>query len=117
MTENINMRRGVTVPSPLSWLSTKKSNGTEEFVTSGSLGSSILPETQFVGTLLHTDTTQVLSAGLPFPLGERPERGQCLTSNTLHGSTLDFSSRLSPEVFLTREYFCKIVGVLNQSFP
>ena len=52
--------------------------GTERFATTGSMdGCSIQLETQFVGTCLCVDTTQVLSMGgfLP-PIGaaeERPE--------------------------------------------
>ena len=54
------VRRGCTVPNPLSWPSTKKSDGTEEFAMTGSVdGCSILPETKFVGTCLCVDTTEV----------------------------------------------------------
>ena len=42
--------------------------------------------------------------GVPFPIGELPERGQSLTSNRLRDSTPDFFSWLSPEVFFTSGY-------------
>ena len=46
-------------------------------------GGNVLPETQFVGTRLRVDTTQVLSVGVTSPLVGLPERGQSLTSNRL----------------------------------
>ena len=59
-----------TVSSPLTWPSNKKSDGTDEFATTGSVdGCSIRPETHFNGTRLHVDTTQVLSVGAPVPDG------------------------------------------------
>ena len=62
MPKTSKARRGSTVPSPTAWSSTKKSEGTKKFVMTGSVdGCSILSETQFVGTRLHVDTTQVLS--------------------------------------------------------
>ena len=73
------MRRGCTVPTQLpTWPSTKKSDGTEQFATAGSVdGCRVLQPTQFVGTHLYVSRTWVLSAGgfLP-PLGaagEMPE--------------------------------------------
>ena len=70
------VRRGCTVPSPLTWPSTKKSDGTKEFATTDTMdGCNVLPETQFVGTRLRVDTTQVLYVGgfLP-PWGATGER-------------------------------------------
>ena len=67
---------------------------------------------------VYTWTPQrVLSVGVPFPLGELPERGKILTPNRLWGCIPDFSSRLSPEVFSTSGYFRKTAGVWNQIFP
>ena len=44
--------------------STKKSDGTEGFLMTGSVdGCSVLPETQFADTCLRANTTQVLSVG------------------------------------------------------
>ena len=41
-------------------------------------GCNVLPETQFVGTRLHVDTTQVLSVGGSLhPLGAAGERSEC----------------------------------------
>ena len=78
------VRRGCTVPSLLSWSSTKASDGTVEFPTTGPVdGCSILLETQFVGTHLHVDNTWVLFVGASLPLRELPEIDQSLTSNRL----------------------------------
>ena len=52
------------IPSPLTWPSSKRSGGTETSALTGSVdGCSVLPETEFVGTRLHKDKTQVLSVG------------------------------------------------------
>ena len=84
--KKFKVRRGCTVPSPLTWPSTKKSDGTKEFAKTDSMdGCNVLSETQFVGTRLCVDTTRVLYVGVPFPLVELPERGQILTSNSLSG--------------------------------
>ena len=78
------VRRGCTVPSPLTWPSTKKFDGTEKSVTTSSVDDcSVLQETQFVGTHLHADTTQVSSVGVSFPLWEQPAIGQSFTSSRL----------------------------------
>ena len=66
------------LPTRPSRPSTKKSDGTEMLVTTGSVdGCSKLPETEFVGTRLHVDTTQVSSVGgsLP-PCGAAGERSE-----------------------------------------
>ena len=78
MLKKFNGRRGCTVPRPLTSSSTKKSDGAEKFVMTGSMdGCSVLQETQFVRTHLRMDTTWVLSVGgflLPLGnVGERPE--------------------------------------------
>ena len=47
--KKLKVRRGCTVPSPLSWPSTNKSDGTEQFTMTGLVdGCSIMLETQFV---------------------------------------------------------------------
>ena len=62
MLQKLKVRRGCTVASPLTWPSTKKSDGTKEFATTDSMdGCNVLPETQFVGTRLRVDTTPVFS--------------------------------------------------------
>ena len=78
MLTKLKVRRGCTVPSPLTWPSTKKSDGTKEFATTDSMdGCNVLPETQFVGTRLRVDTTRVLYVGgnLP-PCGAAWERSE-----------------------------------------
>ena len=78
MLTKLKVRRGCTVPSPLTCTSTKKSDGTKEFATTDSMdGCNVLPETQFVGTRLRVDTTRVLSVGgnLP-PCGAAGERSE-----------------------------------------
>ena len=73
MVKKFNVRRGCTVPSPLTWPSTKKSDGTETLATTGSVdGCSVLPEIQLVGTRLRVETTQVLSSPVG-AAGEMPE--------------------------------------------
>ena len=63
-------RRGCKVPSPITWPSTKKSDGTEKLAMTGSAdGCSIRPETQCVRTCLRVDTTQVLSVVFSSPVG------------------------------------------------
>ena len=74
----LKVRRGCTVPSPLTWPSTKKFDGTKELATTDSMdGCNVQPETQFVGTRLRVDTTRVLSVGgnLP-PCGAAGERSE-----------------------------------------
>ena len=84
MCKEVQSEKGCTVPSPLSWPSTKKFDGTKEFATTDSMdGCNVRPKTQLVGTRLRVDTTRVSSVGVPFPLVELPERGQSLTSNRL----------------------------------
>ena len=78
MLMKFKMRRGCTVHSPLTWPSTKKSDGTKEFATTDSMdGCNVLPETKFVGTRLRVDTTRVFSVGGSLPpwvaAGERSE--------------------------------------------
>ena len=78
MLKKFMVRRGCSVPIPLTWPSTAKSDCTEEFVTTGSVdGCSVLLESQFVGTRLCVDTTLVLSVRVSLPpmeaAGGRPE--------------------------------------------
>ena len=90
-----------------------KSDGTIEFATTDAMdGCSVLPVTQFVGTRLRVDTTQILSVGAAFPLGELHEREVRVKHQTnFWGSTPELSSRLSPEVFSTYGYFRETAGV------
>ena len=82
MLKKLKLRIWVRSPSEQTWPSTKKSDGKEQFATTGSMdGCSILPETQIVGIRLSGDNTLVLSVGIPFSIGELPEKGQSLTSN------------------------------------
>ena len=73
---------------------------------------SVLPETQFVGTHLHKDTTHVLSVGgsLP-PWRSADEKPEFDIKPPLGVPVLIFSSRLSPEVFFTRGYIRKTAVV------
>ena len=70
--------RGVHSPRQLAWHSTMKFDGTEKFVMTGSVdGCIILPETQFVGTHLHVDTTRALAVGgFPHPIRAAGERAE-----------------------------------------
>ena len=82
----LNVRKGCTVPSPLSWPFAKKSDGTNEFATTDSMdGCNVLPETQFVGSRLRVDATWVLSVGGSLPPWGAADKGQSLTSNRLYG--------------------------------
>ena len=57
-----NVIRGCIALRPLTWPSTKKSDGTKKFAMTSSVdGCSILPEIQFVGTRQRVDTTRALS--------------------------------------------------------
>ena len=74
-----NVRRGCTDCNPITWPSTKKSEGSKKFATTGSVDCcSILQENQFVMIHLRVDITWVLSVA-----GSLPMRGQSLTSNRL----------------------------------
>ena len=55
--------------------------------------------------------------GAPLPLGGCRREVRVLHQNALRGFTPDSSSRLSPEVISTSEYFRKSAGVSNKSFP
>ena len=82
--KEVQSEKGVHCPQPTNLTSTKKSDGTNESATTDSMDScNVLPESQFIGTRLRVDTTRVLFVGVPFPLGELPERGQSLASNRL----------------------------------
>ena len=78
MLSKLRVRWGCKVPNPITWLSTKKPDGTEKFTMTGSVdGCSVLPEAHFVGTRLCVDITQVLFVGGFLPpmvtARERPE--------------------------------------------
>ena len=78
MLKKYKVRRGCTVPIPLTRPPTKKSDGTKEFATTDSMdGCNDLPENQFVGNRLRVDTTRILSVGgyLP-PWGSAGERSE-----------------------------------------
>ena len=96
--------RGCIVPSSPTWPSTKKCDGTKEFVTIDSMdGCSVLPETQFVGFRLRLDTTRVLSVGNSLPLwAAAGERSEYNIKPPLGAPLLIFLSRLSPEDFSTK---------------
>ena len=56
--KKFKVKNGCAVPSPLTWSSIKKSDGSEEFAMTGSVDScSVLPEYQYFRTHLHVDTT------------------------------------------------------------
>ena len=60
MLKTFKGRRMCTVPCPLIWSSTMKSDGTKKLATTGSVdGCSVLSETKFVSTSLRVDTTRV----------------------------------------------------------
>ena len=78
MPKRFHVRRGCTLPSQLTWPSTKTCDGTDELAMTGSVDDcKVLPNTQFVGTRLRMDTTQVLSVGGSIPpwgaASDRPE--------------------------------------------
>ena len=82
MLKKLKVRRGCTVPSPLTWPFTKKFDGTEKNAMTGSVERcSVLSESQFVATRLRVDTTRISSVGDFYLIWELPERGQSLTSN------------------------------------
>ena len=84
MLKKCNVRRGCSVPNPLTFPSTKNTDGTKTLAMTGSVDScSVLSETLFVGTCLRVDTTRVLYVGGFIPLWELPEIGQSLTSYRL----------------------------------
>ena len=67
--------KGVHSPRPLTGPSSKKSDGTEKCVMTGSVdGCIILPVTSFVRSLLCVDATLILSVGEFLPLLELLER-------------------------------------------
>ena len=86
MLKKLNVRIGCTVSRQLTWPSTKKSDDTETFATSGSVDVwSVLPETRFVGSCLCVNTTWVLSVGGVLPLWQLPERCHGMASNRVWG--------------------------------
>ena len=94
MLKKLRVRRGCTVPSQLTWLSTRKSDGTQVFATTGSVdGCSVLLETQFAETCLREDIMLVLSVG------------GSLTPEEATGERQDFDIKLSlgaPLLILSR---------------
>ena len=84
MLKKIKVRRS-TVPNKLTWPSTKKSDDSENFVTTGSVDGCSVPG----GDPVCRDTLarghhmiHIIHSG-SIPLWELPERGQSLTSNRL----------------------------------
>ena len=64
MLVKVKVRRGCIVPSPLNFPSTRKSNGTEQIASTGSMvDCSVLLEIQLVGNHLRVDTTLILCVG------------------------------------------------------
>ena len=80
-------------------------------------GCNVLPETLFAGTRLRVDTTRVVSVGGSPPLWSCWREVRVLHQTAFRGSTPDFSSRLSPEVFSTSGYFRKTVAFEIRVFP
>ena len=118
MLKEPNVRRGCTVPSPLTWPFTKKSDGTRTFVSNGSVdGCSVLTETQFVGICLCVDTTQVLSV----------EASILLTRAAGERSKFNFKPHLGapllifPQGYLLKSFkrgcFCNTAGFQIIVFP
>ena len=105
MLKKIKVRRECTVLGPLTLPSTKRSDGTEKFTTTGSVDDcSVLPETQFVGTLLRMNTTQLLSAWVPFPYGSCSRQARVRHQAALRDTTTpNLASGLSPEAFSARK--------------
>ena len=69
---------------------------------------SILSVTQFVGTRLHVDAMQTFSVGCSLPpKGAAREMPGIEIKPPLGAPLLNFSSRLSPEVFSARRHFHK----------
>ena len=94
------------------WPSTKKSDGTEELTATGSVdGCSVLQDTKIVGICLLVHTIRVLSVQVPFPMGSYQREARVQHQTAFRGSTPDFSSKLSPEVFSSRGYIRKTLGV------
>ena len=80
----VKVRRGCTVPRPLTWPSTKKSEGTEKIAMTA--------QWMVAESCLRPSLSGLACAWTPhgfylqevsFPLWELPERGQSLTSNRL----------------------------------
>ena len=71
------MRRGCTDPSPLTWPTTEKSDGTDKFAMTSSVDGCRILLDQFVGNHLRKDSTWALSVGDFLPpmvaSGERPK--------------------------------------------
>ena len=116
--KKVKVRRGFTVCSPITWPFTKKYDGTEKFVM-----TSIDHTDQHRGWFqrragdpvcqdppAHGHHISFICMGF-LQLWNMPERGQSLTSIPFRGSTPDYSSKLSPDVFSTRGYFHKAAGV------
>ena len=61
--------------------------------------------------------TGFVCGGHPSPLWSCRREVRVYHQTALRGSTPDFPSRFSPEVFFTSGYFRKTVGARNQSFP
>ena len=79
MSKKIKVKSGCTFPSPVTWPSTKISDGTEELAITGSVdGCSVMPKIRFVGNGMRVDNTRVF-----VPSAKLSERGQSLMSNRL----------------------------------
>ena len=70
MVSEFIVRRGYTVPIPLTWHSTRKSDGTEKFAMTGSVdGFSVLPKTQFLGPICTWTPLGFCMLGFHSPYG------------------------------------------------
>ena len=85
MLKKCRVRRGCTVPSPLTWPPLRNPI-TQKLATTGSVdGCSVLPEAQFFGIRQRVDITWVLSVGGSLPRWNLLERGHSLTPNRHYG--------------------------------
>ena len=103
----------VTFHCQLTWPSTMKSDGSEEFAATGSVdGIRVNPETHFIAARMYVDTTLALAIGDSFlPLGAAGERPDSLHHSAVHGYNSQSSLRLAIEICLSGEYLRKAEGV------
>ena len=111
--------RGCTTPSLLTWSSTKKSDGKEELMMTGSMDDcSILLETQFVSTCLLIDTTQILSVGDSLtPKGAAREKPEFDSKLPLGAPVIIFSQGYLLTYFPQRDTSARQQGFEIRVFP
>ena len=119
MLRKFNVRRGCTVPSPLTRPPTKKSDGTKEFATTDSIDDcNVLPETKFVGTRLRVVTTLILFVGVPFPpWGAAGERSELNIKPTLVAPLLIFPRGHLLKSFPQMDTSARQLGLEIRVFP